>query len=152
MGYTSKGCNRSALSCRRAVPSHDRPMNAAERFFAASRAHDIDAAASELTPHVVMLNPASDEPVLGREAVAAALRGVAAACDEFRHTHLLANAAGDQTPLYGLVFEARVGNDRLRGIDLLEIDKALDRIATFTVMARPIPALLALGARMTGSR
>jgi hypothetical protein len=36
MGSTSRGCNRSVLSCRRAAPSCDRPMNAAERFLAAS--------------------------------------------------------------------------------------------------------------------
>jgi hypothetical protein len=50
------------------------------------------------------------------------------------------------------VFEARVGDHRLRGVDLIEIDESSDRIATFKVIARPIPALMALGARMTGSR
>jgi hypothetical protein len=127
-------------------------MNAAERFLAASRANDLAAAAAELAPHVVMLNPVIDEAVSGGDAVAAALHAVAAACDEFRHTHLLANTVRDQRPLYGLVFEARIGDHYLRGVDLIEIDEALDRIATFTVMARPIPALMALGARMTGSR
>lgn len=127
-------------------------MNAAERFFAASRAHDVEAAAAELAPDVVMLKPTSDEPVNGSDAVAAALQRVDAACDEFRHTHLLVDTAGNKNPLYGLVFEARVGDQGLHGVDLIEIDESLDQIATFTVMARPLAPLMALGARMTGSR
>jgi hypothetical protein len=96
--------------------------------------------------------PVSDEAVNGRDAVAAALRGVDAACDEFRHTHLLVDTACNERPLCGLVSEARVGDHGLRGVDLIEIDESADRIATFTVMARPVAALMALGARMTGSR
>lgn len=126
-------------------------MNAAERFFAASRAHDVEAAEAELAPDVVMLNPGSEEPVSGRDAVAAALRAVDAACDEFSHTHLLVDTSTER-PLYALVFEARVGAHHLHGVDLIEIDESTDRIATFTVIARPLAALMALGARMTGSR
>ncbi len=125
------------------------PVNAAERFLAASRAHDVDAAASELAADVVMLNPATDDRVVGQEAVAAGLRAVAAACDEFRHTRLLADVGTGDPPLFGLVFEARVGVETLRGIDLLELDEH-DRIRSFTVFARPMAALMALGARMSG--
>jgi limonene-1,2-epoxide hydrolase len=127
-------------------------MKAAERFLAASRANDVEAATAELASHIVMLNPVTDEPAHGRDAVAAALHAVATACDEFHHTHLLVDTASDARPLYGLVFEARIGDHHLRGVDLIEIDESSDRIDTFTVMARPIPALIALGARMTGSR
>lgn len=122
-------------------------MNAAERFIAASRARDHGAAAHELAPDVVMHNPATAEPITGREAVAAALRAVDSACDEFRHTHLLVDTASGE-PLFGMVFEARIGNATLHGVDLLELDEH-DRIKTFTVMARPIPSLMALGARMS---
>lgn len=66
-------------------------MNAVERFLAAFRARNVDAASAELAPDVVMLNPATDEPVVGNEAVAAALRAVEETCDEFQHTHLLAD-------------------------------------------------------------
>jgi len=68
------------------------------------------------------------------------------------HTHLLVDTTSNERPLYGLVFEARVDDHRLRSVDLIEIDESADRIATITVMARPNPALMALGARMTGSR
>lgn len=126
-------------------------VNAAERFLAASRARDVVAAAEQMAPDIVMLNPATDEPVVGKDAVAAALQAVEAACDEFRHTHLLADTSPGQTPLFGLVFEARIGDETLRGVDLVEIDAA-DRITTFTVQARPMSALMALGARMSGSQ
>lgn len=124
-------------------------VNAAERFFAASRAHDLDAAVSELAAEVVMLNPGTDDPVVGREAVAGALRAVEAGCDEFRHTHLMASQGAGEQRLFGLVFEAKVGDQTLHGVDLLELDEH-DRICRFTVMARPMSALMALGARMSG--
>jgi len=126
-------------------------MNAAERFLAASRARDVDAAAAELSPDVVMLNPATDDPLVGQEAVADALRSVEAACDQFEHTHLLADVSSDRASLFGLVFEARIGEAKLRGIDLIEINEQ-DRIARFEVAARPIAALMALGSRMGQSQ
>jgi len=98
-GCIPTGFKRHVLFWRRAIPSRDRPMNAAERFLAASRAHDVEAAAAELAPAVVMLKPASAEAVSARDAVAAALRDVNAACDEFRHTHLLVDTTSNDRPL-----------------------------------------------------
>ena len=98
-----------------------------------------------------MLNPATDDPVIGKDAVAAALRAVETACDAFRHTHLLVERDGGPTPLYGLVFEAKVGDATLRGVDLIELDED-DRISSFTVAVRPVGALMALGARMSASQ
>lgn len=127
-------------------------MNAVERFLRASRAHDVDAAAAELADDVVMRTPAGDDPITGKAAVAAALRAVAGACDEFRHTHLLVEQEpAGETPLYGLVFEASVGEQSLCGVDLVELN-ARDEISTFTVAVRPVAGLMALGARMRGDR
>jgi hypothetical protein len=128
-----------------------RHVNAAERFLAAARTHNVNAATAELAADVVMLNPATDDPVMGREAVAGALRAVEVACDEFRHTHLLSSQAASESQLMGLVFEARIGTEVMRGVDLLELDEN-DRISGFTVMARPLSALMALGARMSSDR
>ena len=100
---------------------------------------------------VVMLNPATDDPVVGQQSDAGALRAVDAACDEFQHTHLLSGEHAGETPLFGLVFEARVGDETLHGVDLLELDER-DRIRRFTVTARPMSALMALGARMSDPR
>jgi hypothetical protein len=122
-------------------------MNAAERFFAASRAHDVGAALTELAPDVVMLNPASDEPIVGKPAVAGVLQAVQTACDEFRHTHLLVGDSPVSPRLYGLVFEATIGTAKLRGVDLVEVDER-DLIVRFDVVARPIGTLMALASRM----
>jgi len=59
-GRISTGFKRHVLFWRRAVATRDRLMNAGERFFGASRAHDVEAAAAEPAPDVVMLNPPSD--------------------------------------------------------------------------------------------
>ncbi len=122
-------------------------VNAVERFLMASRRGDVEAATAELAPDVVMLNPATDEPIRGREAVARALRAVEEACDEFRHTHMLAEPTPTISALFALVFEATIGEAVLGGVDLIELDED-DRIATFTVAARPIAALMALGGRI----
>jgi hypothetical protein len=124
------------------------PVNAVERFLAASRVRDVEAAASELAANVVMHNPATDDPAVGKDAVAAGLRAVEAACDEFRHTHLLTETSSDGKPLFGLVFEAKIGDSNLYGVDIIELDDD-DRISSFTVLARPITGLMALGARMS---
>lgn len=97
---------------------------------------------------VVMLNPATDDPLVGRQAVAEALGVVAEACDEFRHAHLLADTSASDPTVFGLVFEARVGGESLQGVDPVQLDEH-DRIRAFTVMARPLTALMALGARMS---
>lgn len=145
MQIVSRGdLNPKPLASRRV---HLRPMNAAERFFAASRTHDVASAVAELAADVVMLSPATDDPIIGKAAVAEALQAVEVACDEFRHTHLLAAESPDQRALYGLVFEAKIGPARLRGVDLIELDER-DLIARFEVAARPIGALMALGSRM----
>ena len=79
-------------------------MNAAERFVAASHAHDA-ARGGGLATDVVMLNPASEEPVVSRESVAGALRTVTSACDHFRHTHVLVDSSNGAKSQFGLAFE-----------------------------------------------
>ncbi len=91
-----KGERRRAVLCRLSRTRHERWV-------------------SELAPDVAMLNPATDDPVVGKEAVASALAAVEAACDDFRHTHLLSDSSSSHKPLFGLVFVARVGDPTLRG-------------------------------------
>jgi hypothetical protein len=47
--------------------------------------------------------------------------------------------------------DAKVGDHRLRGVDLVELDER-DRMKTSTVTARPMTALMALGSRMAEQR
>ena len=104
-----------------------------------------------MAPDVVMRNPATDEPVIGRDAVFGALREVQLACDEFVHTQLLEPAADSTDRIYGLVFQARIGDAKLLGVDLIEVSDD-DQIIVFTVVARPLASLMALGARIAANR
>lgn len=60
--------------------------------------------------------------------VAAALRAVASACEQFRHTHVLVDSIDEAKSLFGL------------------------EITSFSVMARPFGGLMALSARISGGR
>lgn len=64
---------------------------------------------AELAPDVRMLNPGTNDAIIGRDDVVAALRAVEAACDQFRHTHLLVDPAPGKHPLFAMVFEAQIG-------------------------------------------
>lgn len=46
------------------------------------------------------------------------------------------------------MFEAKIGGSTLYGVDIIELDDD-DRISSFTVLARPMAGLTALGARMS---
>ena len=70
------------------------------------------------------------------------LRTVFGVFEDFRYTDELAGAG-----VHGLVFEARVGDRELQGLDLIRAD-ADGRIAEFTVMIRPASGLMALAERM----
>jgi hypothetical protein len=103
---------------------------------------DIDAAVALLAEDVVFRSPAVFKPYEGRETVATILRTVLGVFEDFRYTDEL---AGDG--VHGLVFDARVGDRSLQGIDLIR-PAPNGEIAEFTVMIRPASGLIALAERM----
>ena len=111
---------------------------AAHPFRAAVEARDFDAMVAELAPDVIFHSPVTFKPFEGREATAMVLGAVLQVFDEFRYTDEL---SGDGT--LALVFEARVGDRQVQGLDLLRFD-ADGLIDDFTVMVRPLSAALAL--------
>ena len=116
------------------MPSHP--------FRAAVERADLDAAVALLAGDVVFRSPAVFKPYEGRETVAMILRTVFGVFEDFRYTDEL---EGDG--VHGLLFEARVGDRSLQGIDLLRAG-ADGQIAEFTVMIRPASGLIALAERM----
>ena len=116
------------------MPGHD--------FRAAVEREDLDAAVALLADDVVFRSPAVFKPYEGRAAVETILRTVFEVFEDFRYTDEL---AGDTA--HALVFEARVGDRRLQGLDLIR-DDAGGRITEFTVMVRPASGLMALAERM----
>ena len=111
-------------------------------FRAAVERRDLDAALDLLADDVVFRSPAVFKPYEGRETVATILRTVLGVFEDFRYTDEL---AGDG--VHALIFEARVGDRQLQGMDLIRGDDE-GRIAEFTVMVRPASGLMALGERM----
>ena len=110
----------------------------AHPFRAAVEARDFPAMIETLAPEVSFHSPVTFKPFEGRDAVAVVLGAVLRVFDDFRYTDEL---AGDGT--LALVFEAKVGDRDVQGLDFLRFD-ADGLIEDFTVMVRPLSATLAL--------
>jgi uncharacterized protein len=107
-------------------------------FHDAVVAGDWDRAVDRLHRDVVFHSPAVHAPYEGRLATATILRAVARVFEDFRYVDVL-----DEGDRAVLVFEARVGDRHLTGIDLLRFDDD-GMIVDFTVMIRPLSGLTAV--------
>ena len=112
------------------------------RFREAALAGDLDAVRPLLADDVVFRSPAVHRPYTGIDAVLFLLSHVIATFEDFRYVDEL---TGPHSA--ALVFEARVGDRELQGLDHLRLD-ADGRIAEFTVMVRPLTGLMALAEAM----
>src|SRR4051794_12467391 len=95
-----------------------------------------------LAPDVVFNSPVAFKPFKGRETVGKVLGAVMSTFEDFRYTDEL-----DTDGVHALVFRARAGDKEVEGIDLLRLNDD-GQIADFTVMVRPLSALIALGEAM----
>jgi hypothetical protein len=117
-------------------------QSAAERFQAGVEAGDIEAALTVLAEDVVLHSPVTFKPFEGQAAVGHVLRTVSEVFEDFRYVdHLTAG------PTSALVFEARVGDRQVQGIDLVR-ENGDGLIDDFTVMVRPLSGLTALAEEM----
>lgn len=113
-------------------------------FRAAIESRDLDAAVALLREDVVFRSPVVFTPYEGREALRQILGAVIDVFEDFRYVREIgADGARD----HALVFEARVGDKQLQGCDFIHFDEdgAIDE---FTVMVRPMQAMLALAEAM----
>ena len=111
-------------------------------FRQAIEAQDIDAAIARLADDVVFRSPVVYKPYEGRAAVAVLLRAISEVLEDFRYVAEV--ESGDQA---ALIFEARVGDREVQGLDFMRLDSD-GRIADFTVMLRPMSGLLAVAEAM----
>ena len=111
-------------------------------FRAAIESGDIDSVEQALAPDVVFCSPVVFKPYEGREATMVVLRAVAEVFEDFRYVAEMEGEGG-----HALVFEARVGDRELQGIDWLrfEVDGLVSEL---TVLIRPMSGLLALAEAM----
>jgi hypothetical protein len=109
-----------------------------DEFRQAVEAQDLDAMVEALADDVVFHSPVTFKPFEGREAVSMLLGVVFRTFEDFRYTDEL-----DGDEIKALVFQARVGDKQIEGLDLLRLDGE-GKIADFTVMVRPLSATMAL--------
>ena len=116
----------------------------AHPFRAAIEAKDLDAAVALLREDVVFRSPVVFTPYEGREALRQILGAVIDVFEDFRYVREI---GAEGAPDHALVFEARVGDKQLQGCDFIHFDSdgAIDE---FTVMVRPMQAMLALAEAM----
>jgi ketosteroid isomerase-like protein len=113
-------------------------------FRAAIEARDLDAAVALLREDVVFRSPVVFTPYEGRDALRMILGAVIEVFEDFRYVREIgAEGARD----HALVFEARVGDKQVQGCDFIHLDGD-GLIDEFTVMVRPMQAMLALAEAM----
>ena len=113
-----------------------------DRFRAAAEAKDFSAVDDLLAEDVVFRSPAVFKPYEGREMVKVILGAVVQVFEDFRY---LDQVEGDDRAV--LIFQARVGDRELQGVDILRFDDE-GRVDELTVMIRPLSGLNALAEEM----
>ena len=111
-------------------------------FKNAVESKDWDAAVAQLSDDVVFRSPVVYKPYEGKAAVTLLLQAVSQVFEDFRYIAELESDDG-----MALIFEARVGDRELQGLDFIRFD-ADDKIREFTVMVRPMSGVHALAEAM----
>lgn len=113
-----------------------------DAFRQAAENKDFESGERLFTEDVMFRSPFVHTPYEGRDALLFLLSNVAQVFEDFRYIHQV--ETGDTAVL---MFEARVGDRELQGVDILEFD-ADGQIEAMTVMVRPMSGLQALGEEM----
>ncbi len=111
-------------------------------FQTAVESGDPEAVRDSLSVDTVFSSPAVFSPYRGRDAVATVLAAALEVFQDFRYTAQVGEA--DHRVL---VFEARVGDRKLQGVDILRLDHE-GLVAELTVMLRPLSGLTAMADAM----
>ena len=111
-------------------------------FRAAVEARDPDAMTACMAPDIRFYSPVAFKPFAGRESVNELFWNLFEVFEDFRYTDEL---EGEGT--HALIFRASVNGKQLEGLDHLVFgDDGL--VTEFTVMIRPLSALMAMGEAM----
>lgn len=113
-----------------------------DQFRAAAESKDFSAIDELFADQVSFRSPVVFKPYEGREAIAVILGAVGELFEDFRYTDQV--ETGDTAVL---VFETRVGDRELNGVDILRFN-AEGRIAELIVMVRPMSGMNALAEGM----
>jgi len=113
-----------------------------DAFRKAAESKDFSAADDLFSAEPVFRSPAVHQPYEGRDAMRAVLGAVVQVFEDFRYTGQVED--GDTAVL---IFEARVGDKQVGGVDILTFDGD-GKISELMVMIRPLRGLEALVAQM----
>ncbi len=126
-------------------------MNKANTFRSAVEARDLEGMMATFAVDAVLHSPVTFKPFEGRAAIRQLLAILFEVFQDFQYTDELEAEDGTRA----LVFNARVGDRDLQGLDLIRFDGS-GLIRDLTVMVRPRSALEALlaevGPRLAESR
>jgi hypothetical protein len=117
------------------------PMKS-DAFRRAAESKDFSAGEELFAPDVVFRSPAVFKPYEGLDALGMVLGNVVEVFEDFRYVDQVET---DDTAV--LVFEARVGEKDLQGVDVLRFNEN-GLIKEMMVMIRPASGLMALGEEM----
>lgn len=112
-------------------------------FRAAVEAGDIDRGLELFAEDATLDSPVAFKPFTGIEQVGVVLRAVFETFEDFHYTDELEGPDGT----YALIFEARVGDKQVQGLDLLRTGDS-GEIENLTVMIRPMSGVIALAEAM----
>jgi ketosteroid isomerase-like protein len=113
-----------------------------DAFRAAAEAKDFSRVDELFAVDAVFRSPVVFRPYEGREAIKVVLGAVITVFEDFRYTAQL--ESGDTAVL---VFETRIGEREVQGVDILRFDSE-GRVVELTVMVRPMSGMHALAERM----
>ena len=118
-----------------------------EAFRKAVEARDLDAARAALSPGIVLQNPGTSGPITGIDAVVETLAMIDQVLPDLRYLDEYHAQDGSAA----VHFEGHVGDQRVEGVDLLWFDDQ-GLIREFTVLLRPVEALMAIGRAVAAKR
>jgi ketosteroid isomerase-like protein len=113
-----------------------------DAFRAAAEAKDFSRVDELFAVDAVFRSPVVFRPYEGREAIKVVLGAVITVFEDFRYTAQL--ESGDTAVL---VFETRIGEREVQGVDILRFDSE-GRAVELSVMVRPMSGMHALAERM----
>lgn len=121
-------------------------MSAVEKFRAAVESGDFEAGTALFADDITFYSPVKFTPFEGIDAVKALFRVLSRTFKEFRYVGEYAgeDIVGPDGPVaesHILHFRTVVNGEQVDGIDLIQTDES-GQIGTFTVMIRPISALM----------
>lgn len=115
-----------------------------EKWHAMIESKDLSGLEAIIHPEATFRSPMAFKPYQSAQAVMLLLRTVITVFEDFAYHRQLVSEDGLSVVLE---FSARVGEKKLKGIDLVQFDEA-GLITDFEVMVRPFNGLQALGGEM----